>query len=84
MGKGIIKDNCSNEICEINYILQGLYDERIYGLNGNQSRSDGTLQTNVTKIIEYLNKIVKKIEDSNGSEKEDSKEKIFNIKKGNQ
>jgi len=79
-----IKEKCNHEICEINYILQGLYDERIYGYNGNQSRNDGTIQTNVTKMIEYLNKIVGKIEAGIGSEKEISKEKIFDIKKGNQ
>ncbi|MDD3417666.1 MAG: hypothetical protein PHY47_27375 [Lachnospiraceae bacterium] len=68
---------CSNEICEINYILQGLYDERIYGFNGNQSRSDGTIQTNVNKLIDYLNKVVYKIDD----EREWAKEKIFKIVK---
>ena len=78
MGKGNIEDNCSHEICEINYILQGLYDERIYGINGNQSRCDGTMQTNVTKLIEYLNKMVAKLEDNDTNQKE----KIFKIMKG--
>ena len=72
-----IKDKCRNEICKINYILQGLYDERIYGYNGNQSRSDGTIQTNVNKLIDYLNKVVYKMDD----EREGSKEKIFKIVK---
>ncbi len=78
-----IKNRFSHEICEINYILQGLYDERIYGYNGNQSRSDGTIQTNVTKLIKYLNEIADKIEADNGIEKTDSKDKTFKILNGN-
>lgn len=43
MEKQRIKEKCNHEICEINYIPQGLYDERVYGFKGNQSRSDGTI-----------------------------------------
>lgn len=78
-----IKNRFNNEICEINYILQGLYDGRIYGYNENQSRGDGTIQTNVTKLIKYLNEIADKIEADNGIEKTDSKDKTFKILNGN-
>ncbi len=82
MEKQRIKEKCNHEICEINYILQGLYDERVYGINGNQSRSDGTIQTNVNKLLEYLNKMVSKIEYHETDEREGSKENIFKIVKG--
>jgi flagellin-specific chaperone FliS len=66
------------EVSEVNYILQGLYDERIYGLNNNNSRSDGTIQTNVDKLIKQLNNMVRKI----SNDELDNNQPVFRIEKG--
>lgn len=79
MEKQRIKEKCRNEICEINYILQGLYDERIYGYKGNECRNDASIQNNVSKLIGYLNKMLEKLEKD---ELEDSEEKLFKVIKG--
>lgn len=50
------------EIAEINDILQGLYNGRVYGLNGNNCSMDGSLQHNVTKLTKNLNQLFTKIE----------------------
>lgn len=66
------------EVSEVNYILQGLYDERIYGLKNNNSRSDGTIQTNVDKLIKHLNNMVRKI----SNDELDNNQPVFRIEKG--
>lgn len=57
-----IKNKYSSEISEINYILENLYHERIYGYNGNNSRMDGSLQHNISELTKKLNKLFTKIE----------------------
>lgn len=57
-----IKNKYSEEISEINYILEGLYHERIYGYKGNDSRMDGSLQHNISELTNKLNKLFTKIE----------------------
>lgn len=57
-----IKNKYNEEIAEINYILEGLYSERIYGYKGNESRMDGSLQHNISELTKKLNKLFYKIE----------------------
>jgi len=57
-----ISEKYINEIEDINEILRRLYDERIYGINGNNSNSDGSMQQNITKLTKQLNKLINKIE----------------------
>lgn len=70
-----------NEISEINYILQGLYDERIYGYNGNNSRMDGSLQHNIDELTKKLNRLMSKIEYGKESVSEEMAEQLFIISK---
>lgn len=70
-----------SEIAEINYILQGLYDERIYGYNGNNSRMDGSLQYNIDELTKKLNRLMNKIEYGKESITEEMAEQLFIISK---
>lgn len=69
------------EISEINYILQGLYDGRIYGLNGNNSRMDGSLQHNVIELAKKLNRLMTKIEYGKDSISDEIAKCMFSVKK---
>lgn len=70
-----------SEIAEINYILQGLYDERIYGYNGNNSRMDGSLQHNIEELTKKLNRLMNKIEYGKESITEEVAEQLFIVSK---
>jgi hypothetical protein len=70
-----------SEIAEINYILQGLYDERIYGYKGNQSRMDGSLQHNIDELAKKLNKLMNKIEYGKESDSEELAKQLFIVSK---
>lgn len=58
----------SNEIEYINEILCNLYKGRIYGFDGNNSKQDGSLQTNIVKLTRQLNILLNKIEFEKDSE----------------
>ncbi|NCC00673.1 MAG: hypothetical protein EOM34_08330 [Clostridia bacterium] len=73
-----VKNKYSSEISEINYILEGLYHERIYGYNGNNSRMDGSLQHNISELTKKLNQLFKKIEYGQNSVSDELGE-IFSI-----
>lgn len=76
-----VYEKYSDEIDKINYILQGIYDERIYGYNGNQSRMDGTLQHNITELTKQLNALMHKIEYGKQSVSDEIAEAMFMISK---
>lgn len=76
-----ISGRYDEEISEINYILQGLYDERVYGLNGNNSRMDGSLQHNVIELTKKLNCLMTKIEYGQASKSDDLAESLFIVHK---
>jgi butyrate kinase len=56
-----------------------LYNERIYGYNGNNSRMDGTLQHNITELTKKLNILINKIEFGKTSISEEIAEKLFSV-----
>lgn len=76
-----ITNKYDEEIAEINYILQGLYNGRVYGLNGNNCTMDGSLQHNVTELTKKLNQLLTKIEYGKDSTSDDIS-KIFMLKEG--
>lgn len=51
-----------NEIEDINEILRNLYNKRIYGINGNNSKQDGGMEENIIKLTKKLNRLINKIE----------------------
>ena len=76
-----ISGRYDEEISEINYILQGVYDGRIYGLNGNNSRMDGSLKHNVIELTKKLNRLMKKIEYGQDSISDEIANCMFSVKK---
>lgn len=76
-----ISGRYDEEISEINYILQGLYDGRVYGLNGNNSRMDGSLQHNVIELTTKLNRLMTKIEYGQDSKSDDIAKNLFFVHK---
>ncbi|MDD4564228.1 MAG: hypothetical protein PHE79_01885 [Eubacteriales bacterium] len=65
-----ITNRFSSEIGDIAYILQGLKTGRIYGYNGNCSKSDGSLETNVEKLEKAISELIHKIEYGKDSDSE--------------
>lgn len=57
-----IKDRYYEELSEINYILTGLENGRVYGYNGNASQGDGSLNHNAKKLRKEIAKLLLKIE----------------------
>lgn len=74
-----IREKYSQEISDIEYILNNMENGRIYGFNGNRSQGDGSLQTNCQKLRKEFFTLLKKIQNGLDS-REDKIAEIFSEK----
>ena len=66
-----IKDKYSQELENIRYFLNNIEQGHIYGLNGNRSKSDASLQTNCAKLKNEISSLLLKIQNGSNSIKDD-------------
>ncbi|WP_259544511.1 hypothetical protein MHI39_20085 [Heyndrickxia sp. FSL K6-6286] len=69
-----IRGRFDQELSEINYLLNGLKEGRVYGVNGNISQMDGSLQHYESELRKKISSLITKIEYG----KESSTEKMMN------
>lgn len=74
-----IRDRYYNELANIDYLLRGLEEGRIYGYNGNVNKFDGTLQTNAKKLRKEISSLLTKIEYDKKSITEELGEALANF-----
>lgn len=74
-----IKEKYSQEILDIEYILNNMESGRIYGINGNHCTMDGSLQKNCENLRKEFFTLLKKIQNGLDS-KQDKINEIFSGK----
>lgn len=57
----LISKKYETEISDINEIFERLFKEEVYGVNGNNSKQNGSMQFNVNELTKQLNILMKKI-----------------------
>lgn len=65
-----INEKYCQEIADIEYRLHNMEMGRIYGYNGNNSRGDGSLQDNCSKLRKEFFTLLKKIQNGSDSREE--------------
>ena len=72
-----IEEKYSREIADIKWLLDKMENGRIYGVNGNYSKMDGSLATNCQQLRKQFSGLLNKIQ--NGSDStEDNIKNVFN------
>ena len=66
-----IEEKYCEELSDINEIINRLENRRIYGIDGNVSKGDGSLETNIKSLRNKINSLLTKIQ--NGSDSIDDK-----------
>lgn len=74
-----VRERYHDEISNIAYLLKGLEEGRVYGYNGNVSKSDGTLQHNAIKLRKEISSLLTKIEYGKKSDSEVIAEALSNF-----
>lgn len=65
-----IKEKYSQEILDIEYILNNMENGRVYGIDGNNCKMDGSLQKNCKNLRKEFFTLLKKIQNGLDSKEE--------------